>query len=138
MELGRPIDSQRESLNQQLENFLNVAKLLKEKYLNIDSDQNTTISLKKFFKYLGSTWIQSMESNWFQGTNDFGVSNHQGIEKCGFQRRKSSLVTTYQGIFCALVTRYDISPPKKMWFPESKIFPGNHLPGNILCSGNQI
>ena len=37
--------------------------ILEEKYLNIDSDQNTTISLKKFFQYLESTWIQSMKSN---------------------------------------------------------------------------
>ena len=62
------------------ESFLNVAKLLEKKYLEKDSDQNTNISIKNFFQYLKSTWIQSTESNWFEGANAFGVSNNQGIE----------------------------------------------------------
>ena len=69
------------------------------------------------------------------------VSGHQLIwltkKKICSPESKPSLVTTLQGRFCDKVTRYKISQ-KKMSFPESKIFPGNHFPRKILCPGNQI
>ena len=89
------------------ESFLNVAKLLEKKYLEKDSDQNTNISIKNFFQYLKSTWIQSTESNWFEGANAFGVSNNQGIEgvnqsiKDGHTCRKKLPL----GTFCSTMLR---------------------------------
>ena len=63
------------------DSFLYLAKVLEEKYRDLDNlDSNTKTSLQSFFQYLQMTWVNSPESNWYEGAHPYGVSNNQGIE----------------------------------------------------------
>ena len=62
------------------ESFLYLAKVLEQKYQDCSFDSNTKTSLQDFFQYLEMTWVNSPESNWYEGAHPYGVSNNQGIE----------------------------------------------------------
>ena len=38
------------------------------------------VSIKKFFDYMDSIWIESDEFRWFEGANPWHISNNQGLE----------------------------------------------------------
>ena len=59
------------------ESFLAAASLLREKYLDEETDSATEKALTDFFNYLSSTWINSSESGWFEGAHPYGASNNQ-------------------------------------------------------------
>ena len=59
------------------ESFLAASSLLKEKYLESETDCATKKALNDFFNYLSSTWINSSESGWFEGAHPYGASNNQ-------------------------------------------------------------
>ena len=59
------------------ESFLASSSLLRDKYLELETDVATKKALNDFFDYLSSTWIDSSESGWFEGAHPYGSSNNQ-------------------------------------------------------------
>ena len=54
---------------------------MEKKYLEEDNDDDLRASvLSIFFSYFRSVWVESEESNWFEGAHAFASSNNQGIE----------------------------------------------------------
>jgi hypothetical protein len=62
--------------------FLQAHDLLESKFIEkTRADDDTKHSLvKDFFGYFRKVWIESKESNWFEGANAWSSSNNQSIE----------------------------------------------------------
>ena len=72
-------DLQWSALNKRV--FLHAYELLEKQYLEkVYDDILKASALAVFFGYFRSVWVESEESNWFEGAHAFASSNNQGIE----------------------------------------------------------